>query len=260
MTFYGVTDLYLFRLLYNYFAIYLRTNPLVTMKFYICLFALWVACSLHAQDYGALDAFLQKNVSQTGAVDYKSMVHQKAQLNQIYTQLTGVNPDALKSQDEKLAFWINLYNAATLKLITDKYPLKSITDLDGGKTWDVKRIQVGGKSYSLNDIENTKIRTLKDARIHFAVNCAAKSCPPLLNAAYTPAKLNTQLEAQTKRFINDPKSNAIQANKLSLSKIFEWYKEDFGNLTTFLNKYSSTKINAGAKIGYNEYDWSLNSK
>ena len=100
--------------------------------------------------------------------------------------------------------------------------------------------------------------TYKDARIHFAVNCAAKSCPPILNHAWTEKNLNSYLEKQTKLFINNPKVNNISADKVVLSKIFEWYGEDFGDLISYLNKYSKTKINPGAEITFMEYEWALN--
>lgn len=225
------------------------------------LFLLFLLCSgLNAQDYSALDKILAKYVSQSGTVDYTGLKADKTELNNVYNALTGVNPATITNKDAQLAFWINLYNVATLKLIVDNYPLKSIMDLDKGKPWDVKRVSVAGKSYSLNDIENTKIRTFKDPRIHFAVNCAAKSCPPLLNAAFTPGKLNAQLESQTKKFINNAKSTSLSPGKAVISKIFDWYKEDFGNVIAFIKKYSSTNVGADVKITYQEYDWSLNSK
>jgi len=112
---------------------------------------------------------------------------------------------------------------------------------------------------SLNDIENVIIRpTFKDARIHFAVNCAAKSCPPLLNKAYTASNVQSLLESQTKKFVNNAALTTITPDAVTISKIFDWYGEDFGDLITYLNKYSSTKINAGAKVNFMEYDWSLN--
>lgn len=215
---------------------------------------------LNAQDYSALDKILSKYVSPSGTVDYNGLKASKTELNNVYNTLTGMNPASINNKDAQMAYWINVYNVATLKLIVDNFPLKSIMDLDKGKPWDVKRISVGGKSYSLNDIENTKIRTFKDPRIHFAVNCAAKSCPPLLNSAFTPDKLNAQLESQTKKFINNAKSTSLSPGKAVISKIFDWYKEDFGNVIAFINKYSSTNVGADAKITYQEYDWSLNSK
>ncbi|NRB54137.1 MAG: DUF547 domain-containing protein [Saprospiraceae bacterium] len=160
---------------------------------------------------------------------------------------------------QKMAYWMNAYNAFTVKLILDNYPITSITKLSGGKVWDKKWIKLGDKTYSLNNIENDILRPMyKDARIHFAVNCAAKSCPPLLNRAWTDVNLEYYLEGQAKRFINHPDYNQISADKVVISKIFEWYAEDFGNIIEYLNKYSKTKINPDAKVSYQEYDWALN--
>ena len=133
-------------------------------------------------------------------------------------------------------------------------------DLHGGKAWDQKWIKLGGKTYTLNNIENDILRPqYKDARIHFAVNCAAKSCPKLHNRAWTASNLNTLFQRQTKAFVNNATFNKISADKVEVSQIFNWYKVDFGNLIAYLNKYSNTKINADAKVEFMEYDWRLNN-
>ena len=150
-------------------------------------------------------------------------------------------------------------SAFTVKLIVDNYPLESITKLHGGKPWDHKWIKLGDKTYTLNNIENDILRPqYKDARVHFAVNCAAKSCPPLLNRAWNKRNVSSYYEKQAKAFVNNSNYNKISADKVEISKIFEWYAADFGDLITYLNKYSKTKINPGAKISYIEYDWKLN--
>lgn len=232
----------------------------MTVKYYLITALCFFLTAASAQDYKLVDKLLKGNVSESGIVDYKNLAAQKAELSAVYKNLTEADVTKFKDKDHELAYWINLYNIATLKLIIDKYPISSIQKLDGGKPWDVKRIKVGGKSYSLNDIENDKIRKFKDPRIHFAVNCAATSCPPLLNEAFLPEKINAQLDKQTKKFVNNKKANTLTADKASISKIFDWYKEDFGNVISFLNKYSTTTINAKAKVVYLEYDWSLNGK
>jgi hypothetical protein len=123
----------------------------------------------------------------------------------------------------------------------------------------VKRIKLANKKYSLNKIENEILRPqFKDPRIHFAVNCAAKSCPPLYNHAYTAENLETTLEARTKTFINNTKYNTLTSKSVKISRIFEWYSADFGNIQAFLNKYSNKKINSEASVEYNEYNWDLN--
>jgi Protein of unknown function, DUF547 len=130
--------------------------------------------------------------------------------------------------------------------------------LDKGKPWDVKRIDLGGKKYSLNDLENEVIRpTFKDARIHFAINCAAKSCPPLYNKAFTSDKVQSLLDVRTKAFLTS-KSNTLAEKKVKISKIFDWYKADFGELTAFLSKYSTVKVVKDAVVEFGEYDWGLN--
>lgn len=208
----------------------------------------------------AWDALLKKYVSTTGKVNYKGLKAEKSKLEDYLKTLSGNAPEESWSKAEEMAFWINAYNAFTVKLIVDNYPLSSINKLNGGKPWDQKWIKIGSKTYSLNNIENDILRPkFKDARIHFAVNCAAKSCPPLLNAAWTASNLNSNLDAQAKKFINNSAFNKLSEKKAEVSKIFEWYKEDFGDLPAFLNKYaSSTKVGAKAKVLFLEYDWSLN--
>ncbi len=207
----------------------------------------------------AWDQLLRKYVSANGKVNYKGLKKDKAALN-AYTQYLQDNPiQDSWSKSKKIAYWINAYNAFTVKLIVDNYPIASITDLHGGKPWDHKWIKIDGKTYTLNNIENDILRPkYKDARVHFAVNCAAKSCPPLLNRAWTADNLNRNYEKQAKAFINNNQYNKIASGKIEISKIFEWYAVDFKELIPFLNKYSTTKIDAGATVNYVEYDWKLN--
>jgi hypothetical protein len=207
-------------------------------------------------DHSKFDALLQSYVSKDGKVDYKGLVSKKPDLKSIIDNYARVTPESL-IKNEQLAFYINLYNAHTLYLIIDKYPVKSIKDLEGGKPWDTKRISLKGTLISLNHLENAIIRPqFKDPRIHFAVNCAAVSCPPLLNKAYQAAALDAQLDNQTKLFINDQNSN--KGSKVSM--IFNWYKEDFGNLVDYLNKYLTKKLPSNTKFSYQNYNWSLNGK
>jgi hypothetical protein len=202
---------------------------------------------------------LQKHVNSTGKVDYKGFQKDRAALDAYLKLLSDNPPQNNWSRDEKMAYWINAYNAFTIDLIADHYPLKSIMDLDGGKTWDVPRITLGGKKYSLNQIENDILRPqFQDARIHFVINCAARSCPPLWNQAFTAKNLSSALDQRTRTFINDPQYNTLKGKTPAVSKIFEWYAADFGDLRTFLNRYGKVKIPEGAKIGFQEYDWGVN--
>ena len=210
--------------------------------------------------HAAWNTLAQKHISASGKVNYKGF---KADITAFdaYLKSLAANPvQSSWSSRQKMAYWINAYNAFTIKLIVDNYPVKSITDLDGGKPWDKKWIKLGGKTYSLNNIEHDILRPqFKDARIHFAVNCAAKSCPPVWNKAWTAANLNGQLERSAKAFINNAKYNNVGGSNAAISKIFEWYAVDFGDdIVSYLNKYASTKVDAGTVVTYKDYNWALN--
>ncbi|MFN7116089.1 MAG: DUF547 domain-containing protein [Saprospiraceae bacterium] len=207
------------------------------------------------------DKLLRKYVTDAGKVNYKGFKQAQAQLD-AYLEYLSKNPvQDSWSKAEKMAYWINAYNAFTIKLIVDNYPTTSITKLHNGNPWDVKWIKLGDKTFTLNNIEHDILRPqFKDARIHFAVNCAAQSCPPLLNRAWTADNLNKYLDQQAKAFINNPNFNKISAKEVQLSKIFEWYAADFDNLITFLNKYAGTKVNTNASVKYLEYNWALNEQ
>ncbi len=211
--------------------------------------------------HAAFDSYLKKYVSGTGMVNYGGMKSDYQPLKNYLNKLAESTPKSDWSRNEKLAYWINAYNAYTIDLILSNYPVSKITDLDGGSPWKVSRIELEGKKYSLDQIENQIIRPqFNEPRIHFAVNCAAKSCPTLMNGAFLPSKLSRQLESQTKMFINNSAFNNITEGSAKVSKIFEWYGEDFGDLRNYLNKYSNQQIAKGTKIEFNEYDWSLNDK
>ncbi len=208
-----------------------------------------------------LDSLLQKHVSDAGKVNYTGLKADKAALD-AYCQLLSDHPaEDNWTNESKMAYWINAYNAFTLKLIVDHYPTKSILNFDGGKTWDVRRIKIGDKKYSLNNIENDILRPqFKDPRIHFAINCAAKSCPPLWNHAYTAENLDASLEARAQSFVNNPKFNSITSSRAQVSKIFDWYAADFSDLKKFLNRFSETKLKSTASVSFNEYNWDLNER
>lgn len=231
------------------------------MRFFLVfLFFNTAFYALAQPNYQAYNALLAKYVSKTGEVNYKALKANPAVLIRAIDSFSKQTPSSKWSKNEQLAFWINAYNVFTIKLIVDNYPLKSIMELDGGKTWDVKRIKIGGELYSLNQIENEIIRPqFKDARIHFALNCAAKSCPPLLNKAYLPSQLEQQLDERTRSFLRST-NNELSEKAVKISRIFDWYKADFGDLIVFLNKYADVKISPQAKITYAEYDWTVNSE
>lgn len=212
-------------------------------------------------DHELWTRLLEKYVTDAGVVDYQGLKASRSELDDYLHELSSHPVLESWTREEQLSYWINAYNAYTIALILNHYPVKSIMDIDGGKPWDKVWIKLGNKSYSLNQIENEIIRPqFKEPRIHFAINCAAKSCPPLANHAWVPSTLDAQLEERTKAFINNSAFNNIQTGKVQVSRIFDWYKQDFGNLIEFLNKYSQTRIKPNAGVEFMEYNWALNGK
>ena len=204
---------------------------------------------------------LQKNVNETGEVNYKSFRNDRSILKEYLYILSSNLPSNQSSIEEKKAYWINAYNAFTIKLIIDNYPLKSIKDIKD--PWDVRLFKLGKKWYNLNEIEHKILRPMGDPRIHFGINCASISCPPLANKAYTADNIEELLNRQAIKFINDPLRNNISPNILELSKIFSWFAKDFkikGSLIDFLNIYSNIQIERNAKKSFLLYNWSLNTQ
>lgn len=211
-------------------------------------------------NHNVWDQALLLNVSEDGKVDYNGFMRDSSQLYAYFTQLSENTPKENWTREEKLAYWINAYNAYTIKLIIDSYPIKSIKDLED--PWDKKFFKIDGEWYSLGELEHKILRKFGDPRIHFAINCASFSCPVVWNRAYTADNLNNALDTQTKKFINDPTRNTITKDEVNVSKIFTWYKKDFkvngGDVKDFINRYATVKITDQSKKGYKEYDWSLN--
>lgn len=221
--------------------------------------------------HDAWNGLLKKYVDANGLVNYTALKANDAKTLDKYLELVSANAPADDwKEDEKLAYWLNAYNAFTVKQILDKYPTSSIIDnqlqlIAKNGPFNKKYFKIGGKEMSLNNIEQDVVRKeFKEPRIHFALVCAAVSCPKLRNEAYMPAKLDAQLADQARAFLNDPKKNAIAKDKVSVSKIFDWYKDDFGksdeNVVKFINQYSSAKTNVGAKVSYMKYNWELNDQ
>lgn len=202
-----------------------------------------------------------KFISSSGKVNYAGIKSNKKLLDDYIHVLENNPPQSSWGNKKIIAYWINAYNAFTIKLIADNYPVGSITDLDGGNPWKKKRIKIGNSTYSLDQIEKEiLIKQYKEPRVHFAVNCAAKSCPPIINKAWTASNLEANLEKSTRNFINNTAFNDVSSAKnIKLSKIFDWYASDFGDVISFINKYAAKPVKSNAKISYNEYDWALNN-
>ncbi len=214
------------------------------------------------------DGLLKKHVRPDGFVDYKGLVKDSTELNKYLDLLSSAHPQKSWPKEEQMAYWINAYNAFTVKMIVDHYPIASIKDIKKGipfvnTVWDIKFINIQGQTYDLNNIEHGILRKyFNDARIHAAVNCASFSCPQLRNEAFTADKLESQLEEAMYTFVNDPLRNRITADKAELSTIFSWFSSDFkddaGSVREFVNRYSEVKLKPGEKVSHLDYDWSLN--
>lgn len=225
-----------------------------------------------AVDHGIWDQLLKKYVSDEGWVNYEAWQEDREALKK-YLEILSDNPpdESLWTTEQKLAYWINAYNAFTVELILEHYPLESITDLHpsiyipGVNTvWHKKFFKIGGVETSLDEIEHKILRVrFEEPRIHFAIVCASYSCPKLRNEAYIAAQLEQQLTEQATGFINDPLRNQLSEDEVKLSKIFKWFKGDFkkkGSLIDYLNQYASIKISTDATVKHLDYNWDLNEQ
>jgi hypothetical protein len=229
-------------------------KPLFTFFFILCTLVVNGQKNKHER----WNQQLQKFVNQQGQVDYKGWMTEKSNLDAYIKTLEKMPPLETASKEAQLAYWINAYNALTIKLILAHYPLTSIRDIDD--PWETNCFEVKGKNYTLGAIEHEVLRKMKEPRIHFAINCASVSCPQLQNEAYSEKQLETQLKKATERFLSDPSKNKLSASKLELSRIFLWFGNDFGTKSErleFISNYSGLKLHH-PKIEYLPYDWNLN--
>ncbi len=210
-------------------------------------------------NHNEFDNILQKYVSEKGNVNYKSLKTNWSELGDYVAELSTNLPTDNWSKNQKLAYWINAYNAMTIDLILRHYPIESIKDIKN--PWKQLHWKLGEKWYSLDEIEHQILRKMDEPRIHFAIVCASYSCPKLHNKAFTASDLDTQLADATKEFLSDTERNSVSENSLELSKIFQWFSKDFkqnGSLIDFLNQYSDIQISNKAKISFKDYNWDLN--
>ena len=205
-----------------------------------------------------------------GGIDYDGLSADKATLDAYLAPAQHYSTEGL-SRNEAMAFWINMYNAWTLELILTKYPdVDSIKDLGSifSSPWKKRFVEIGGKTLTLGEIEHDILREqFKDPRIHFAINCASRSCPPLLPEAYRADTLDAQLDGATRAFINDNANTRLNGNRLVVSRIFKWYKDDFeSDIPGYILKYASGPLKQALKnqkdsvdVVFMDYDWSLNT-
>lgn len=234
-----------------------------------CFFNKKIASESKPVIHDKWEVLLQKYVSDNGCVNYKGFINDSILFNEYLYLLSISHPnDKNWTKEEKMAYWINSYNAYTIKLIVDNYPVNSIKDIGGSiyrvnTAWAKKFIVVEGYEYSLDNIEHDILRPkFNDGRVHAAVNCASESCPILYNHAFAANKLDDQLTKVFTRFIGDTDKNVITENELKLSKIFSWFSGDFKkdgkSVIDFINNYSEVNISANASISYLDYGWGLN--
>lgn len=233
-----------------------------------------------APDHTAWDALLKTYVK-PGAngvnnVDYAAFKKNSHQdLKAYLADLADVDPTKLGPEDA-YAYYVNLYNAKTIDIVLDHYPVKSIKDISlgggllaavTGGPWKAKVVEVNGKALSLDDIEHGILRKdYDDPRVHYAVNCASIGCPNLAAEAYTGDRLNAQLDAGARAYVNDRRGFSFDGDTLTASSIYNWFSEDFGGteqgVIAHAKKYAAPalaeKLNAVTSIDGYEYDWALN--
>ncbi len=227
--------------------------------------------------HALLNQILQERVDAEGRVDYAGLASHRGALDAYMDSLRLVSPAAAPQRfgrpQDALAYWINAYNAIVLHSVLKSYPMTSVADAGGlDAFFRQQRHLVGGDWLSLDEIENSIIRPqYSDARIHFAVNCGARSCPALDQQAYSGDSLDTHLERQTRRFATDPQHVQWRDGELWISKLLEWYRLDFNGegggdteLLDFLRPYAppsvTDQLHSQPVIRYFDYDWALNDQ
>jgi hypothetical protein len=200
-------------------------------------------------------------------------------LGRYIEDMSNVQVLALKPA-EQFAYWINLYNALTVKTILDHYPVRSIREISfgggsflpnfltgGGGPWAAKLIRIDGEEVALDDIEHRILRPLlKDNRVHYAVNCASIGCPTLMPAPFTAANLQSMLDRAARLYVNHPRGVRVEGGGLAVSSIYRWYQEDFGgnwqgvlvHLRRYANPTTAQMLEPFGTISKDSYDWQLN--
>lgn len=217
--------------------------------------------------HDAFNGALKDHVAD-GVVKYPNL-SRDSRLSVYLDQLNRVDPNALPTRNDRLAFWINAYNAFAIKGILDGYSPR--TKIGQWRYFIGQKYQVGGETVNLNNLEKKiLIPDFREPRIHFAIVCASQSCPKLRSWAYTSEQLEEQLNDSARRFINDPTRNRFdREQKIAyLSKIFDWFTEDFvarsGSLTNYVSQFVQDPVLAkelqagGYQVEFLDYDWNLN--
>ena len=226
---------------------------------------------IYASNFKAYESFnmiLESYVDSSGMINYKGIRENPYSFSEYFDFIENISPrshpSSFKSKADEMAYWINAYNALTVKIMMENPEANSILDMSSFLIFK-KRFVVGGENMSLNRIEHKILRKgFKDPRIHFAINCASLSCPPLGNRIFLGDTLEQQLDEKTRNFIANTINVRIDHNEkiIYLNKIFKWFAKDFNNVRLFISQYLSDKesysIIKDYKIKYFDYDWNLN--
>ncbi|MBW1297331.1 DUF547 domain-containing protein [Aquimarina litoralis] len=235
-------------------------KTLKTHSFIVFFLITFTINSQDIVDHSPWDQILVLNVTDEGLVDYEGVTNDVIVFYKYFRYLQNVSPESHWSKEEKLAYWLNVYNATVMKMIIDEYPITSINQLED--PWKRKAFKSNNIRYSLDDIEHKILRKFGDPRIHFLLNCGSMSSPRLWNRAYTSSNIEYALEDRTREFINDPQRNQINSQTVRISQLFEWYEDDFlsnnMDVIDFINEYSTITIDKNMKKKYVTYDWNLN--
>lgn len=234
--------------------------------------------SIDQIDHATLDGLLHRFVDDEGRVDYRGWhadAAARAELRAYLATLSAADPTASATHHSRLAYWINAYNAVTIEGILREYPTTSIRNhtaaLWGYNIWKNLKLHVGGTAVSLDDIEHKRLRPMNEPRIHFAIVCASIGCPRLLNEAYTPERLDEQLDRNARHFFAQPQNFRVDpaTGVVSLSSILKWFGEDFGPNEAAVLATISRWVPESARdllirpqdsVRYLEYNWALNEQ
>ena len=234
-----------------------------------------VAGSTAAPDHGAwsrlLSVYLEAGEDGINRFDYAGVTAADRAALDAYIATLAAFPVSTADRPEQLAYWINLYNALTVQVVLDHYPVATIRDIDisgpfADGPWGKKLVSVEATPVSLNDIEHRILRPLwRDPRVHYGVNCAALSCPNLGLAGYRGARVASQLDAAARDYVNHPRGVSLRGGKLEVSSIYNWYKSDFGgdqgvirHLREYAGQELAARLESVTRISGDHYDWSLN--
>lgn len=235
---------------------------------------LWIGCVSSASPllaeepgWGKYSALLNRHISQhtqdgisLAWLDYPALRHDP-DYRQVVVALQDFPVERLANKREKLAFYINAYNILAIKMVLDHWPVRSIKDVGSffSPVWKKDAGKIGGKTVTLHEIEHEILRPMGEPRIHMAIVCASLSCPDLRNEPFSAARLEEQLEDQARQFFNNRgKGVSNEGNSMRVSKILDWFAEDFGDPMAFIRHYRPNLPADVAIEGFLPYNWLLN--